>query len=192
MSEAALFCPLCGGEVRFREGASRKAGRMVYRCQSCERSLALLDEEESLVEAPDLDDSGLRTVSLQRAAPRRGKPEALLHAMVTPSESEGLPPGVALTLEFVDGPERGRSVAVSRSRCFLGREVGDISVEDPLVSRRHAVLEVYDGETIILKDLASTNGTYHNGHLIDHCKLSDGDEIRMGSSILTVLIDHPA
>ncbi len=165
---------------------------MVYRCLSCERSLALLDEEESLVGAPDLEDSGLQTVSLQRVAPRGARPVALLHEMATPSESEGLPPGVALTLEFVDGPERGRSVAVNRSRCFLGREAGDISVEDPLVSRRHAVLEVYDGETIILKDLSSTNGTYHNGHLIDHCKLNDGDEIRMGSSILTVLIDHPA
>jgi pSer/pThr/pTyr-binding forkhead associated (FHA) protein len=75
---------------------------------------------------------------------------------------------------------------------MLGREAADICVADPLVSRRHAVLEIYNPETILLKDLSSTNGTYHNGRLIDHCKLADGDEIRMGSSILNVLIDHPA
>jgi pSer/pThr/pTyr-binding forkhead associated (FHA) protein len=80
-------------------------------------------------------------------------------------------------------------VRVACSRSVIGREEGEIRIADPLVSRRHAVLEVYDLDTIILKDLASTNGTYHNGRLIDHCKLQDGDEVRMGSTILTVAIE---
>lgn len=190
MSPGDLLCPECGAEVRLRDGASRKAGKLVYSCRGCGKSFSFFTEEEELVEEPGLDDSGSRTVPVQRPDALRDPSRARLHEMTDPSTSEELPLGLAINLEFIDGPQRGAVLQVTRSRSVLGRDRGDLHVADPLVSRRHAVLDVYDPETVILKDLASTNGTYHNGRLIDHCKLADGDEVRLGSSIINVLIDQ--
>lgn len=192
MTEQDLLCPQCGAAIRLREGASRKAGKLIYTCRSCERSFSFLGEAEDLVEEPGVEDSGMRTVRVARPATAQERPAPGLHEVEAPSESSGIPPGLSVILEFMDGPQRGSAFQVQATRSYLGREEGEIRVEDPLVSRRHAVLEIYDEETVILKDLASTNGTYHNGRLIDHCKLHDGDEVRLGSSILSVIIDHPA
>jgi hypothetical protein len=189
MSERDLFCPRCGETVRLREGASRRTGKLIYCCRRCERNFGFRGSGASLVEEPGVEDSGERTVRIRRPAAMPRETVEGLREMRSPSESDSLPEGIALILEFVDGPQRGRNIRVSHTRSILGREVGDIRVDDPLVSGKHAILDVYDLDTVILKDLSSTNGTYHNGRLIDHCKLSDGDELRLGSSILNVIID---
>ncbi|HET6373466.1 MAG TPA: FHA domain-containing protein [Candidatus Polarisedimenticolia bacterium] len=101
-----------------------------------------------------------------------------------------LPHGMTLTLEATEGPARGRTFHLSGRLTVLGREEGDIRLEDPSISRRHATLEVLDMETIILRDLSSTNGTYHNDQLIAFCKVADGDEIRLGSTALVVGVER--
>ena len=70
----------------------------------------------------------------------------------------------------------------------MGREEGDILLEDPLVSRKHAAFEVFGCHHIVVKDLASTNGTYLNGRLIAYSKLNHGDRIRIGSTLLEAVI----
>jgi hypothetical protein len=56
-----------------------------------------------------------------------------------------------------------------------------ISIEDPLVSRRHARLRVA-GSTVTIEDLGSRNGLHINGRPIDGAReLADGDRIRIGS-----------
>ena len=187
-----LLCPECGSAVRLREGASRDTGKLIYACRSCQRNFAFLGGESDLIEEPDIADSGLRTVRLTRPVTKGGGSSGRLQEMEAPSESSRMPEGISVALEFMDGPQRGRTISIRRTRSYLGREEGEIRVDDPLVSRKHAVLEIYDPETVILKDLSSTNGTYLNGRLIDHCKLNDGDELRVGSSILSVLIDQTA
>lgn len=186
MSGIDIQCPHCGGVVRLREQASLEAGKLVYRCRSCERSFSYLGGKATAGEA------GTRPARMRAPEARPVEAPDRLREISSPSREGGLPPGIVVTLEFIDGPDRGRSIAVRSSRSYLGRESDDIALADPLVSRRHAVIDVYDPETVILKDLASTNGTWHNGSLIDHCKLSDGDEVRVGGSILNVLIDRPA
>ena len=60
----------------------------------------------------------------------------------------------------------------------------DIRLTDQAVSRRHAEIRIVNGATM-LNDLQSTNGTTVNGVTITTTALSDGDEIRIGETVLT-------
>ena len=69
---------------------------------------------------------------------------------------------------------------VARPETTIGRDPGnDLVLDSPVVSRRHAVLQLRDG-AYWLRDLGSTNGTVVNGQLISETALRDGDIIRIG------------
>lgn len=53
-------------------------------------------------------------------------------------------------------------------------------------SRMHAELRQRES-TYVLSDLASTNGTWHNGQRLDKAMLSDNDVIRIGDQIAVVM-----
>ncbi|MBO6003676.1 MAG: FHA domain-containing protein [Aeriscardovia sp.] len=62
----------------------------------------------------------------------------------------------------------------------VGRSMkADILLDDPTVSRRHALFTKVGG-TYVLKDLDSLNGTYVNGARIDSLELHSGDAIMIG------------
>jgi hypothetical protein len=65
---------------------------------------------------------------------------------------------------------------------LLGRSSAcHISIEDPLVSRRHARLRV-TGDVVTIEDLGSRNGLHVNGELVKGSqRLADGDRIRIGT-----------
>lgn len=70
----------------------------------------------------------------------------------------------------------------------IGREPGvDVVLDwEPTVSRRHAQVDVsLAGVTI--KDLGSSNGTFHNGQRVDMALLKVGDEVRLGQARLRVI-----
>src|SRR6186997_2270644 len=70
----------------------------------------------------------------------------------------------------------------------VGRNAScQLSLDDPLVSRRHALFEVTpNGVTV--EDLNSRNGVIVNGHRIDaKVQISVGDRILIGSQELTLL-----
>lgn len=65
---------------------------------------------------------------------------------------------------------------------LLGRsaESGHVQLDHPVVSRRHAQLEV-DGSSVFIRDLRSTNGTFLNGLQVSgRAKLSPGDLVVIG------------
>jgi predicted component of type VI protein secretion system len=65
----------------------------------------------------------------------------------------------------------------------IGREGCDITLGDPDVSRRHAEIQISNGD-ISINDLGSTNGTFVNGERIDQPRsLRDGDEVRIGAVV---------
>ncbi|MGB7295383.1 MAG: FHA domain-containing protein [Candidatus Aminicenantales bacterium] len=71
---------------------------------------------------------------------------------------------------------------IRAARTAIGR-AGDNSlvIRDPDVSSHHAEI-VVSGNHFILRDLASTNGTFLNGERINEAQLYLGDEIRLGST----------
>lgn len=97
----------------------------------------------------------------------------------------GSPAGVALTVAVATLPGRAHTVVPARRDLIIGREPGvDIFVDDPLVSRRHALLRfVASGPQ--LHDLESFNGTWVNDRRIGQpTPLSAGDRLQIGVTIL--------
>jgi FHA domain/Zinc-ribbon containing domain len=77
--------------------------------------------------------------------------------------------GEVLDFEIEDGWTRiGRSVAA------------DIRLDDPSVSRRHALVVSEPGESLRVLDDRSLNGVFVNGDLVEWGKLTDGDELAIG------------
>ena len=69
----------------------------------------------------------------------------------------------------------------------VGRQAipGQVVLDHPNVSRRHAAFEIVDG-TVVLRDLGGTNGTYVNGQRLRGARrLVQGDRIDIGPFQLT-------
>jgi pSer/pThr/pTyr-binding forkhead associated (FHA) protein len=78
----------------------------------------------------------------------------------------------------------GRPIPVGTPVFVLGRGAeADLRLPDTGVSRRHAELHLQDG-TVTLVDLSSTNGTTVNGRRVDRARLTDGDRIGVGATVL--------
>ncbi len=77
---------------------------------------------------------------------------------------------------------------LSEGEFVVGRSAGcQLSLDDPLVSRRHAQL-VVSADGVTVEDLQSRNGVIVNGERIaERTRLSPGDKIVIGSQELTLL-----
>lgn len=89
----------------------------------------------------------------------------------------------------------GIKLSIEKQRTTIGRDTSnDISLDDELASKEHAVLEVIITEkevTFIIQDLKSTNHTFVNDEPIDLHKLKDGDLIRIGMSDFRFISQDP-
>jgi len=94
---------------------------------------------------------------------------------------------MALLIQLTDSGA-GIKFPIEKQQIEFGRDEScDVSLDDDLVSKRHAVLEVMlaaSGNQIdyILQDKNSTNHTYVNDERIDLRRLKDGDVIRIGKN----------
>jgi two-component system, NtrC family, response regulator HydG len=88
------------------------------------------------------------------------------------------------TLIVLAGPLRGRTFVLSEPEFSIGREASNrFSVNDELVSRRHAVIKEESGR-FTLVDLNSRNGTLVNAVPVQERTLQAGDRIQIGDSLL--------
>ncbi|HWB69656.1 MAG TPA: FHA domain-containing protein [Solirubrobacterales bacterium] len=63
----------------------------------------------------------------------------------------------------------------------IGRSASaDLRLDDPSVSRRHALLVVEPGKRVRVLDDRSLNGVFLNGDMVEWARLSDGDELAIG------------
>jgi FHA domain len=95
------------------------------------------------------------------------------------------------TVVVKTGPEAGRRVELDLE-VAIGRQDGELVVEDPEVSRRHAVLR-RSGGSVVVEDLDSTNGTFVNGERIrSPITVRPGDQVRVGRTTLEIEPDQRA
>jgi hypothetical protein len=77
----------------------------------------------------------------------------------------------------------GRRVAVENG-ILIGRVAPcQVVIDDGKASRRHARISV-EGSIVEIEDLESTNGTLLNGRPVTRRVLRDGDEIRIGKTVI--------
>ncbi len=71
-----------------------------------------------------------------------------------------------------------------------GTDVG-LRINDPGISRRHIEFRVDHaphGPIISVHDLGSTNGMLINGERVERAQLNDGSQVRVGNTVITVLL----
>jgi len=100
-----------------------------------------------------------------------------------------IPPGLNAVIEVMAGQDAGKLFRCANGNVTIGRRVGEVPLTDLEVSRRHAVIEMFGREMLFLRDLESTNGTFHNGRRIETARLQNGDTIGIGRSVLRIRIE---
>jgi class 3 adenylate cyclase len=87
---------------------------------------------------------------------------------------------MSASLIMTKGPLAGQRFPFD-SQLVIGRADADVTIDDPLISRRHAIVRLGEGAPEI-EDLGSLNGTWVNGVGIDSPRSLDaGDVIQIGS-----------
>ena len=92
---------------------------------------------------------------------------------------------MSFKLSVRQGPRPNLVFELDKDSYSIGREVGnDIVIEDPQVSRRHAQLS-RQGNSYLIEDVGSTNGTYVNGKRVTaQLLLSNGDMIGLADTVI--------
>ena len=88
-----------------------------------------------------------------------------------------------VTVRILDGPDRGKEFHQIATPVTIGREEGNlIQLNDHRVSRHH--MKIHEsGNTVLMTDLQSTNGTKVNGELVRVWQLQPGDLVTVGQSM---------
>lgn len=91
-----------------------------------------------------------------------------------------------LALAVTGGPDAGRIFELQRGRNVLGRGSQGFSVADPLLSRRHALVEV-TRNGVVLRDAGSANGFSLAGRQVRQAVVDTAATVVAGSSRLRLL-----
>jgi diguanylate cyclase (GGDEF)-like protein len=90
----------------------------------------------------------------------------------------------AAYLVIIYGDELGKRIPLGDKQVEAGRSSAcEIPIDQESVSRRHARIW-WTGERYRVRDLASTNGTYVNDVAVTEQDLEDGDQVKVGRTIL--------
>jgi hypothetical protein len=168
----------------FSTGSVPGAG--TFFCVECGSQLSL-QENDHLPVCPRCGTSLFRRDSIFESMQEHGEPTAEF-AIAT----EAAPP-IWLREVRAELPAGGRYIACRSDdddvRVFpikpgwtrVGRSVAaDVRLDDPSVSRRHALLVSEPGESLRILDDRSLNGVFVNGDLVEWGTVEDGDELRIG------------
>lgn len=164
-------------------GATPGAG--TYFCSSCELQLSL-SENDQLPDCPRCGDSEYRRDSIFEARQEHGQTAemALPAAASIPPWLEAARakltrPGRYIALCDEDGEIEVFPIAQGWTR--IGRSAtADIRLDDPSVSRRHALIVSEKPDSLRVLDDRSLNGVFLNGQIVEWGRLADGDELAIG------------
>jgi hypothetical protein len=145
-----------------------------------EQKIASLADQSQQAESrlADLDDLRKKEEALRKKAEqevRAQEAEKELERIRKEMYSAGKSPRLSVFLN-----EGSEVISLPGPVVVLGRAAdADISVEHNTISRHHAQI-IYEGGIYHLRDLGSTNGTFHNGDRVEEATLKHGDTISLG------------
>jgi len=153
-------------------------------------ALIILDEDEIYirdlasrnglqVNGSAVHESALKVGDLLRIGPHIFQCQSGFTAASEAGDAEEAKPRASLT---VRGSERRYSID---GRTFLlgRRDTCDLTLDDRLVSRVHAVVFRRDNRAFV-RDLNSKNGTFLNGRRVREVELADGDEMQLAGNFI--------
>jgi hypothetical protein len=112
---------------------------------------------------------------------QRGAP-AWLH------EARTMLPGPGRYLAFLEDEDTIRIFPIEGGWTRIGRSAAaDLRLDDPSVSRRHALIVSEPPKSLRVLDDRSLNGVQVNGKAVEWTRLGDGDELAIGSFRLYAL-----
>ncbi len=84
---------------------------------------------------------------------------------------------------------RKKSIPLTKKTTTLGRDADcDLRIPIDSCSRKHCQFTLQDN-SLRIKDLGSSNGTFVNNQRINETRLNDGDKLTIGPVVLTVQIE---
>jgi predicted nucleic acid-binding Zn-ribbon protein len=167
-------------------------GSGTYFCASCGSQLSLR-ENDQLPGCPRCGAGEYRRDSIFAAMQEHGQTAE----MALPASSP-LPDWLPSAREMLPGPGRYVALrddevevevfAIAPGWTRIGRSANaDIRLDDPSVSRRHALIVSERPEALRVLDDRSLNGVFLNGEIVEWGRLGDGDELTIGRYNLFVL-----
>ena len=178
-TDLAGLAPADGLPVELASGALAFARRHGY---------ALVDRPRVAVIANPAGHAGEAHVEARFSDPASGPDLGELEAAANRTRVFVMPAalGPRATLAVTEPSRAPRRIVADGGTLTIGRaESNGLVLADPRASRHHARLVARDG-LLILTDLDSTNGTRVNGDAIRELPVGDGDEIRIGDSVICV------
>jgi diguanylate cyclase (GGDEF)-like protein len=95
--------------------------------------------------------------------------------------------GQEACLVVINGVDLGKKYTLAQSATVIGRSSKvDIQIDEDAISRSHAIIDNM-GDSFVVRDLDSTNGTYVNDTPINRKTLIDGDQVKIGRTIFKFL-----
>jgi S-DNA-T family DNA segregation ATPase FtsK/SpoIIIE len=192
-----IVCPSCSARFQYADARFQGARSKRFQCPKCGAVFEVLNPamageqptpREALAGRPAEARPGesMTPPGPTETTSRRQK-DALL-ASAGQGEA-AIPPGMRYSLAFLTGPQASTVRPLTSAVTVIGREEGDVVINDPETSRRHARIEIHADGTAWLSDLDSTNGTFTGGRPVDGpTQLQDRQEFVCGKNTFMLLI----
>lgn len=90
-------------------------------------------------------------------------------------------------IKITEGFQTGRELLIGNEGLIIGRSEGNLTLNENIVSRKHAVI-YKQSEEYFIEDFKSTNGTYINNYRITKSVLKPGDIIKIGKTKMQFFI----
>lgn len=91
-------------------------------------------------------------------------------------------------LVVIYGEDLGRRIPLGSEPVVIGRSSRcELHLDQESISRNHCRI-ASDGRSFTVRDLGSTNGTYVNDEQVESVELRDGDQLKVGRTILKFIV----
>jgi len=193
-----IVCPSCQARYKFDESKLGERPRARTRCTKCGASIEI---ENPHLGSQTLPPGGFAPAPAptppaaedpRESTTKRTRPLEDAAGTITGKDLHRmglleLPKDKRFSLAVIQGASTGQIFPIAKTRTLIGRTGADINLDDPEASRQHAVVEIL-GDTAILRDLDSTNGTFVDLNRIQQEILNNHMEFRIGTHVLMFIV----
>lgn len=166
-----VVCPHCGYAQTVGDGIFGEHEKIDLGCRACGKIFQIVSPK----------------LGTFRPKSTRQNVTPLTQEMSVDGRLLTLPKNQEISLKVLEGSEKGTVYPLIKPRITIGRTNADINIQDALSSRIHCAIEI-SGESIQLRDLDSTNGTFVNDQRVQAVTLSNGSTFGIGGHSFQLVV----